>query len=141
MSRAAGRTLELAIQALDEAFDHLCLVDRMTIDDQKHRLLGIDRQVLQELDEHLRADRAFMQHEPKLALRTDRRDHVQREASARRLHHRRLGPCDAQVVPADSRLVAKVDRCSDLLGFAADRRGYVSVFHVRTSAGSCCHAW
>ena len=62
----------------------------MTIDDQKHRLLGIDHQALEELDEHLRANRAFMQHEPKLTLRADRRDHVQREAPARRLYHWRL---------------------------------------------------
>lgn len=98
----------------------------MTIDDQKHRLLGIDHQALEELDKHLRADRAFMQHETKLALRADRRDHVQREAPARRLHHRRLAlrrPSRAGVVVgADTRLVAKVDRCFNPLGFGADRR-------------------
>ena len=117
---------ELTVQALDVALDHLCLVDRMTIDDQKHRLLGIDHQALEELDKHLRADRAFMQHETKLALRADRRDHVQREAPARRLHHRRLAlrrPSRAGVVVgADTRLVAKVDRCFNPLGFGADRR-------------------
>lgn len=96
----------------------------MTIDDQKHRRLGIDHQAPEELDEHLRANRAFMQHEPKLTLRADRRDHVQREAPARRLHHRRLAlRCPGRagvVVRADTRLVAKVDRCSDPLGFGTD---------------------
>lgn len=64
---------ELAVEALDVAPEHLCLVDRMTIDDQKNRLLGIDHQAPEELDEHLRANRVFMQHEPKLTLRFSRR--------------------------------------------------------------------
>ena len=116
---------EHAVQALDVALDHLCLVDRMAIDDQEHRLLGIDHQALEELDEHLCTDGAFMQHEPKLTLRADRRDHVQREAPARRLHHRRLALLRlgraGVVVRADTRLVAKVDSCADPLGFGTDR--------------------
>ena len=66
-----------------------------------------------------------MQHESEFALRADRRDHVQREAPARRLHHWRLPlrrPSRAGVViRADARLVAKVDRRPDLLGFCANR--------------------
>ena len=90
--------LELAVQALDVALNHLCLVDRMTVNDQKDELLGIEHQALEELDEHFRADRSLMQHEPKFALRADGRDHVQREAPAGRLHHRHPA-LRAQVVP------------------------------------------
>ena len=97
----------------------------MTVDDQKDGLLGIEHQALEELDEHFRTDRSLMQHEPKFALRTDGRDHVQREAPASRLHHRRPAlrrPSRAGVVVrADARLVAKVDRCPEPLGFRANR--------------------
>src|SRR5574343_739339 len=109
--------LELTVQALDVALHYLCLVDRMTIDNQKHGLVGIDHQALEELDKDLCVDRALMQHESTFALRADRRDHVQREAPARRLHHRSLAlrrpGCAGVVVRADARLVAKVDRRSD----------------------------
>jgi hypothetical protein len=98
----------------------------MTIDNQKHRLLDIDHQALEELQKHLRANGTFMQHEAKLPLRAHGRDHVQREAPARRPHHRGLPlrrPGRAGVVVrTDARLVAKVDRCPDALGFGADRR-------------------
>ena len=47
---------ELTVQALNVTLNYLCLVDRMTIDDQKHGLVGIDHQAFEELDKDLCVD-------------------------------------------------------------------------------------
>ena len=82
--------LEPSFQAVDVGANQLGLVNRMPVDDDEDRLVGADHQPLEELAKHRGGDRAFVEHEAKLALRAHRRNHVQREAPAGHFDHRRL---------------------------------------------------
>ena len=85
-----GEELELAVLSRDKLFDQLGLVDRVTIDNQEHRLLGPDHQALVKLAKYLGVDRAIAQHETKLAARTHCRDHAQRETTPRHFLPRQI---------------------------------------------------
>jgi len=63
--------LECAVEAGDIFLDEFCLVDRVTIDNDKHRLGCADHQALEEFLEQDRINGAVMNHETKVAARTD----------------------------------------------------------------------
>lgn len=79
--------LEQAILGFDKFLDLFRLVDGMSIDDQNDRSFGTPHQTLEELPENLRRHRDVMEHETKLALGADRRNHVQRETPACHFHN------------------------------------------------------
>ena len=63
---------EPAVLSLDKGLDQLRLVNRMTIDNQEHRLRCPDHQALEEFPEDFRVYRALMQHEGEPTCRNQR---------------------------------------------------------------------
>lgn len=96
-----------------ETSDLLRLVRWVPVDDQENPPLGAVSQAFDEFNELVRANRALHHHEPKQAVWTDRRDHVEAKPRTRRIDNRSLAcwsPSGSRVVVgSDSSFVAEVD--------------------------------
>lgn len=126
--------LQASLPGLHEILDQLGLVNRMAVKHEEDGPLRTDHQATEERSEDSSGDGSVMHHEPELALRTERRNHVQRKALAGRFHHRLAGRfhhrCAALrrprragvVIRANARLVGKVDRCPDFPSLGPNRR-------------------
>ena len=118
--------LELAVLGFDKFLDQLRLVNRVTIDNEEDRRCGANHQSLEKFPEHLGIDRAVVKHETEFTARTDRRDHVQREAASGDFHDRRFTDGWPRrprvVVGANARFIGKVDGCTLGFGFGTNHR-------------------
>src|ERR1700756_653372 len=72
--------LQSTIERLDEMASLLRSMGRMTVDDEKDRMLGVVHEAAEEFAEPLRVDGPLDHHEPQFPLGADRRKHVQAEA-------------------------------------------------------------
>ena len=97
---------------------------RVAIDNDEHRFFCTNHQALEEFSKYGCGDCSLVEHEPKLSLCADRRDHVERETATCCSKDWGLslgGPSMTSVViGTDTRLISKVDGGSCSLGFLAN---------------------
>ena len=104
--------------------DPLGFVDRMAVDDQKRRALGVLPQALEERQEDLGCGTTLVDHEPERPGGTHRQAPIQRKASAGGVNHRGLAhrrPRGAgRIVRADARLIREQKGGTDPFGFGGN---------------------
>jgi len=99
---------------------------RMTIDNQKHRPVGVVQQTLEEFDKDCGSDRSLDGHESHLPPGGDRRNKVETEPGARRLHDGSLAPYRPSgtgvMIGTYTGLIPEIDDRLSFLGLRLDHR-------------------
>src|SRR6266852_4411987 len=117
---------ESAFHAGDEVPYRPAAVNRVAVEDQENRTLGVVHETLQEFGEDHPVYPSAEEHEAHFAAGAHRRKHIHRVSSPRAGHNRCLpsgtpgGAC--VIVASHTRLIAKQDRSSGLRRRPADRR-------------------
>jgi hypothetical protein len=124
--RRQKKQLKLVGLALD-VLPHPCgLLHGVTIDHDEHQIRSTGRQAPQECPEDWSSSGAVVLNETELALGADRREHVEREASAPRCHHgsltRRCPGRTRVIVRTDACLIGKKHHCALFSGLLLDGR-------------------